>query len=381
MKKIIIIGANNFQNSLILKAKEKGYETHVFAWKCGDVGEKTADFFYPISIVEKEKILTEAKKIKPDAVASIASDLAVITVNYVARGLGLVANSEWSDMVSTNKYNMRQAMSKYGVVCPWYCKLQQGEKIENITSLKYPLIVKPTDRSGSRGIRKVDCYEELCDAVANAQMLSFENTAIVEEFIEGKEYSCECISYDGVHHMLAITEKFTTGEPHFIEIGHMQPANITEKMQGYIRQIVFNALDALHIEYGASHTEFKIDNCGEIRIIEVGARMGGDCIGSHLVQMSTGNDFVGMVIDVASGKQPEIKSFKSKKNAAIRFIMDKNDLSLMDKLNENFQITEIVTLSDKYEEKVTDSSTRYGYFLIFGTSQEKIERKLFTKIV
>ena len=77
MKKIVIIVANSFQNRLILKAKEMGYETHVFAWKCGDIGENTADHFYPISIVEKERILAECKKIKPQAIASIASDLAV----------------------------------------------------------------------------------------------------------------------------------------------------------------------------------------------------------------------------------------------------------------------------------------------------------------
>ena len=93
MKKVVIIGANDFQNPLILKAKELGYETHVFAWKDGSVGEKTADYFYPISIVEKDKILEECKKIKPQAIASIGSDLASITVNYLAHELGLPLNN------------------------------------------------------------------------------------------------------------------------------------------------------------------------------------------------------------------------------------------------------------------------------------------------
>lgn len=93
MKKIVIIGANDFQNPLILKAKEMGFETHVFAWKDGSVGERTADFFYPISIVERDRILKECKKIRPDAVASIGSDLAMLTVNEVAGSLGLPCNS------------------------------------------------------------------------------------------------------------------------------------------------------------------------------------------------------------------------------------------------------------------------------------------------
>ena len=93
MKKIAIIGANDFQNPLILKAKEMGYETHVFAWREGAPGEETADYFYPISIVEREKILEECRRIRPAAVISIGSDLAMLTVNYVAGELGLVCNS------------------------------------------------------------------------------------------------------------------------------------------------------------------------------------------------------------------------------------------------------------------------------------------------
>ena len=109
MKKIVIIGANNFQMPLIKKVKKLGYETHVFAWKEGAVGAKYADYFYPISIVEKDEILEKCKEIKPDAVLSVASDLATITVNYLAEKLGLIGNSLECTRISTNKFNMRKA--------------------------------------------------------------------------------------------------------------------------------------------------------------------------------------------------------------------------------------------------------------------------------
>ncbi|MBR5774211.1 MAG: carbamoyl-phosphate synthase large subunit, partial [Clostridia bacterium] len=109
MKKLVIIGANDFQNQLILKAKSLGYETHVIAWRDGAVGEKSADFFYPISIVEKDAILEECRRIKPDGVCSIASDLAAITVNYVAENLGLPCNATAYTAEQTNKYAMRRA--------------------------------------------------------------------------------------------------------------------------------------------------------------------------------------------------------------------------------------------------------------------------------
>lgn len=93
MKKLAIIGANDFQRQLILKAKDMGLETHVFAWEDGAVGKANADYFYPISIIEKEQILEKCKEIGIDGICSIASDLAVLTVDYVAEKMGLNANS------------------------------------------------------------------------------------------------------------------------------------------------------------------------------------------------------------------------------------------------------------------------------------------------
>ena len=93
MKKLAVIGASYLQEPLIQKAKSMGLETHVFAWAANDVGEKSADHFYPISIVEKDAILEKCREIGIDGGFSIASDLAAITVNHVARALGLPGNS------------------------------------------------------------------------------------------------------------------------------------------------------------------------------------------------------------------------------------------------------------------------------------------------
>ena len=145
MKKIVIIGANSFQNPLILKAKEMGYETHVFAWKDGSIGERTADYFYPISIVEKEAILEECRRIQPDAVATIASDLANITVQYLAEQLGLPHNSDNCIYISTNKFAMREAFSKHGVPTPGFVSVCEGDDYAKaVESMQFPMIVKPT---------------------------------------------------------------------------------------------------------------------------------------------------------------------------------------------------------------------------------------------
>ena len=362
--KIVIIGANSFQNPIILKAKEMGYETHVFAWKSGDIGEKTADYFYPISIVEKEKILEQCKKIKPKAVVSIASDLAVSTVNYLASKLNLIANKPENSKICTNKYEMRKAFKTANIKVPKFIEVGIDE-IVDIDEFKMPIIVKPTDRSGSRGITLVKRKEDLKDAINHAIESSFEKKAIVEEFIYGDEYSCECISYRGKHIFLTTTKKFTTGAPNFIETGHIQPSGLSRTQEEYVKIEVFKALDALKIENGPSHSEFKIDNEGNVNIIEVGGRMGGDCIGSDLVKISTGYDFLKLTLDVSLGKEPILEKSYEPHIAVIKFIFNKEEVDRLDRIKEKFpnSIYYISEISDLNHE-IVDSSSRYGYYIL-----------------
>ena len=372
-QKVVIIGANDFQNPLILKAKEHGYETHVFAWKNNEIGEKTADYFYDISINEKEQILEKCKAIKPCAVCSIASDLAVTTVNYVAHNLGLVSNNPKYSKICTNKYKMRQALEKGNINVPKYLKTGKNLQLSKIVEFNYPLIVKPTDRSGSRGVTLINDSKEIKAAIDNAISYSYEKKAIIEEYIDGDEYSCECISYKGKHHLLAITKKYTTGAPHFIETAHIEPSGLNDEMIKNVEEEIFKALDVLHIEYGASHSEFKINNKGQIKIIEIGARMGGDCIGSDLVQISTGHDFVQYVLDVSLGKELKLKETKDNNIAFIKFIFSKEDIENYKELKETKpELIYFENISEDIEHEIVDSSTRYGFYIIKANNIEEI---------
>ena len=374
MKKIAIIGANDFQNPLILKAKSLGYETHVFAWQDGSIGEKTADYFYPISIVEKDEILEKCKEIGIDAIATIASDLATLTVNYVAEKLGLPGNSLKCTKKSTNKYEMRKAFKEAGVATPGFEIVSSPKDIEKLNDMEYPLIVKPTDRSGSRAITKIYKKEELEEAISKAIENSFEKKAIVEEYIEGNEFSAEGITYNGEHKFLTITRKATTGAPHFIETGHIEPAGLSKEMEEKIYNELTKALTALQITNSATHSEFKITPNGDVRIIEIGARMGGDCIGSDLVQISTGYDFVKMVIDVAMGNKPSFEKVTEPKIAVIRFIFNKKDLEDFERVKK--EAPELIYFVSKIEDisshKVVDSSSRFGFYILACENKEKI---------
>lgn len=371
MKKIAIIGASYLQEPLIEKAKEMGLETHVFAWKSGDIGEKTADYFYPISIVEKEKILEECRRIDIDGICSIASDLASITVNYVAYAMNLIGNTPECVRVSTNKHAMRECFEKNGDPSPKSVKVESVEDLQDI-ELEYPIVVKPLDRSGSRGITKLSNGMGLTEAIERAKEQGFEKYALVEEFVKGQEYSVEYISWEGKHTFLALTQKYTTGAPHFIETGHMEPAPVDETMLIKIKRIVEHALNSLGISYGASHSELKITSDGDVKLIEIGARMGGDCIGSSLVPLSTGIDFVGDVIRVAMGEEPHINRTCSKV-AAVRFVFSQKDLEILRKIRQEH--SEYLVKEDVREitgSEIADSSERFGYYLLTADKKEEL---------
>ena len=365
MSDLAIIGASYLQLPLIQKAKEMGYTTHVFAWAVGDVGEKEADFFYPISIVEKEEVLAKCREIGICGICSIASDLAAITVNYVANALGLPANSMHATSISTNKHLMRQAFEAHGDPSPKSFLVDLDTDFESL-DISFPAIVKPTDRSGSRGIYKVDGREKIKPAVGAALQEGFEKKALVEEYAEGEEYSVEYISYHGVHHFLALTLKYTTGAPHFIEMGHLEPAPVSVEILVKVKQVVEHALDSLALTEGASHSELKIDGDGQIKIIEIGGRMGGDCIGSDLVHYSTGIDFVRAVIDVACGKAPDLKPDQEPQAARVVFIFTEEDKQEFERI-EREEPDRILRVVDKHFDFIghtTDSSNRAGCYIL-----------------
>mgnify|MGYP002621653197 CR=1 FL=1 len=301
MQKIAIIGASYLQLPLVKRAKEMGLYTICFAWEKGAVCKDIADKFYPISIVEKEQILDVCRQEQIDGICTIASDVAAPTVAYVAEQMGLVGNSYECALRANDKYLMRNALQSAGILCPLFQMVKSAEEELN-NAFTYPLIIKPTDRSGSLGVTKVSDVVARKYALQTALEYSFKHEAIVEEYIEGREISVEFISYLGKHYPLQITDKVTTGAPHFVELEHHQPADLTTAQYEEIYAITKRALTALGVTNGASHSEYRITADGKIYVMEIGARMGGDFIGSDLVQLSTGYDFLRGVIEVALGE-------------------------------------------------------------------------------
>ena len=373
MTTLAIIGASYLQRPLVEKAKEMGLRTICFAWAEGAVCKDLVDVFYPISIVEKEHILAICQQEHIDGICTIASDVAAPTVAYVAEQMGLVANTYEASLCANNKWLMRQAFTSADVPCPQHMCVTNVDIDAIQTQMTLPLIVKPSDRSGSLAVNKITDWAQLPAALQEAQTASFKGEAMVEEFIEGREISVEFISYQAKHYPLQITDKVTTGAPHFVELEHHQPSTLSADMYDTIYAITERALNALGITNGASHAEYKITDEGRVYVMEIGARMGGDFIGSDLVQLSTGYDFVRGVIEVALGLF-EVPVLTDNAYSGVYFLSAATS-QVAHFIQQAQQYSTIVQAeqTDAELHQVTCSAERSGYFIYKDTKKFVIE--------
>lgn len=375
-KKLAVIGASYLQLPLVHKAQQMGLEVHCFAWAEGAVCKDVADYFYPIDVKDKKQILDVCQQVGINGIITIAADLPVPTINYVASHMGLISNPDDYSSITTNKFLMRQCFMANGIPSPKFSLIKE-DGFFDINGFNFPLIVKPTDRSGSKGVEIALDFEQLKSAISRAQNVSFKKEAIIEEFVPGREISVESISYKGKHYILQITDKVTTGAPHFVELEHHQPSSLPDDIQSRVKKLVLHALEALHIKYGASHSELKITENGDIKVIEIGARMGGDFIGSDLVKLSTGYDFLKGVIDVAFGEfdAPKITAHK----CSGVYFLSKETEKILPIIQNAEKYPEIVRaeVTDSVLRNIEQSADRSGYFIYQSNNKMKLENGTF----
>jgi len=198
---------------------------------------------------------------------------------------------------------------------------------------------------------------------------------MVEEYMQGPEVSVEIMADEGRIHVLQITDKLTTGAPHFVEMGHSQPSRLPGDTQAAIRDLATRAVQAVGIGNGPAHVEIIVTKDGP-KMVELGARMGGDCITSHLVPLSTGIDMVGSTIRCALGLPMELQP-TLQKGSAIRFIpTDQGVIRDIRGAEEARQIPGVkeITFTKQIGDKageIGSSTDRVGYVIAQGENAEE----------
>ncbi len=347
-KAVLIFGCGPLQKSIINRAKLMGLYT-VGIDPCEDATcRNDVDAFEVVGGQDYEGTCAVVEKYGIDAIVTAATDKPLVMMARIAEKYGFPFYSVETAQWSTDKFQMKLRFMEGGVPCAKGRLVKSAAEVEDF---EYPVIVKPRDNSGSRGVKLCRNKEELEQSMAEALEYSKLDSVLVEEFIEGPEYSIEALHYNAISHsplaisgneptansqqprakVIQFTEKKTTEFPYNVELGHIQPANISEENKQKIREIISKIGAALHFENCPSHTELKINDRGTF-IIETSPRLGGDYITSTLTPLSTGVNMEDELLKIALGEQinpqPEqiqfsgVRFFAFEEGSAIKHVPD-----------------------------------------------------------
>lgn len=385
MKKMMILGAGPLQVPAIKKAKEMGYEVISVDYDENAVGFSLADVKLLVSTLDQEEVLKQALIHQPDVVMTSTSDGPVRTAAYVNEKLGKQPDLSYIDsLCATIKSDMRDRLKENHVPIPAYYAVHDAEEfLAAVKRLVPSCIVKPADNAGSRGVVLLDentdhTEENLLRIYEYSKSNSHNGIVMVEEYMTGPEVSVEAMTVNGVTEIVAITDKSITPPPYFVEIAHSEPSCLPKEVKETVCRITRQAVKAIRLCNGPSHTEIKITKDGP-RIVELAARLGGDFITSRLVPLSTGVDMVGASVELATGAEIDLTK-KKEQGAAIHFIQGSEGILKsieVDKSVYSLPGVEEVSVYKKPGDAVhgtKSSNDRIGHIITSGrTAEEALE--------
>lgn len=385
MKKVMLLGAGNGQMPFLKICKEKGYYVIVVSIDGDYPCFKEADKTYHIDTRNKEEILKAAQQERIDAIITDQTDVSVPAVAYVAEKMGLRGIGYETALKFTDKYEMRKAAKQAGVGVPDFDKattLDEALKISH--RMGFPLIIKPTDSSGSRGVTKINSEEELRTNFDLSKKYSSAGTVIVEQFIEGKEYLVDGFAMGHKYINLDLGEKEYFNVPN-IFVSKMCMFSSAAKETDRVGKMVLEANKKLvtHIglKFGITHAEYLYsEKEDKVYLVEVAARGGGVYLSSHITPAATGFDTNRALIEYAvEGKETDIETLVLDKNVSawVCFSFPDGVISNISGVEETEKTDGVYLLDmhglykDKNVSHLCDDSGKHGPVLIFGESKEE----------
>jgi biotin carboxylase len=364
---ILIFGGGDLQISIIKKAKLLGYKTIVLDPNPNAPGKEYGDKFYNIAGDDFEGTLKVAKIHQIKGVVTAATDHPILMMCRIAEVLDLPFPSFNSCETLLNKGKFKEFL-RINSIKHAKGDVYSFEEITDKSKFNFPVILKPVKNSGSRGVLKCEKEENFDRDISECKPFCNNGQLIIEEFIEGDEISVEAFVTDHIVQIIQITDKVVTSPPYNVELGHIQPSKYEGQKQ-QIKDVLQKIVNKLELNNCVLHPEIKINN-GELTVIEIGPRLGGDNITSLLVPLSTGIDMEALQIDIALGKKIKLNFHYN--HSLISFLNlpeykeVESEISLV-KLQDVFP--DIVDFQSSLKKgdiinPITNSLNRYGYFVI-----------------
>lgn len=379
-KRLLVLAAGILQVPVIKKAKEKGYYVIAVDGDTNAIGLQYADNAICANITDEEIMLEIAREQHVDGVIHPCSEVSMNVMGRINDELGLAGITKEQAIRATNKHLMREAFEKGNAPSPKSILTDNAEDAWEHLQNDFTTdgILKPSRNSGSRGIAKVVRDMNKADFI-NAYNVALDESrdksVLIEQFIEGPEFSIEIIVWNGKVNVLTVTDKKTTGAPHFVELGHNQPSCYSKEDVETLKAAAVAGVKALGVNNCACHAEAKLMN-GKAYLMEIGARLGGDFISTELTHLSTGIDMVAAAINVALGIEPDLSVKEEPKGACIRYFCPKpgrlisvSNTEVLD--DPHVYKKEIYVHEGDIIPEVTSSLSRSGHVIVIEKTPQK----------
>ena len=382
-KRLLVLAAGILQVPIIKRAHEMGIYVIAADGNPSACGLKYADKAIVANITSEEEMLRVAREENIDGVIHPCSEVSMNVMGRINDELHLSGISKEQAIRATNKHLMREAFEAYGAPSPMSRCFTDVEVAWGAFCMDFTgaCILKPSRNSGSRGIAKISSniqMDEFARLFEISKNESRDKQVMLEQFIEGPEFSIEIIVWNGQVNVLTVTDKKTTEAPHFVELGHNQPSCFPAETVEKIKAAAVAGVKALGVNNCACHAEVKVQN-GEPYIMEIGARMGGDFISTVLTPLSTGVDMIAAAVNCALGIEPCLQPTTKPQGVCIRYFCPKpgvlKSISNSEVFNDPHVFEwEIYKKTGDVIPEVTSSLCRSGHVIVTEeTPQQAIE--------
>lgn len=306
MKKILLLGGANTQIPSILTAKKMGYYTITCDYLPDNPGHKFADEYHNVSTTDKEAVLALARELQIDGILAYATDVAAATAAYVSEAMGFPTSPYKSVDILTNKDKFRAFLEENGFCTPrarGYSSVEEAKK--DLENFKFPVMVKPVDSAGSKGVARMDDASQLEELVENALQYSRCKRFIIEEYVEKYRYQIagDGFSVDGklVFRCFANEHFSNKAASPYVPIGESFPYDMPKEVHEKVHAEIQRLLTLLDMKTQAYNFDIRIDKDYNVYLMEVGPRNGGNMI-AQVIEKATGIPFVEYMLKAAMGE-------------------------------------------------------------------------------
>lgn len=362
MKRLMILGGSSNQMPLIRCAKQQGYYVVLCDYSEKNIGRDYADVFYCVSTLDKEAVLDAAKRENIDGVMT-NSEPAMPTCAYVGNKLGLTSNPYESVVTLSRKDLFRKFLRENGFNCPQFCTTDNlHDALDKIHGFEFPLMVKPVDSSGSRGVTRIESREELEVAFDMAISFSKKKRVMIEEYITSShDYMIGGdifvlggkVAFWGLMNSM---RDYAVSE--FVPVGTSFPSYVRPEQFAIIERTIEGVIDVLGITTGPFNLELMFDTNNRLFIIEMNPRNGGNKI-PELLEMATGVDLVKTNIEASLGTQNVKLGQNEEGKYMSTYVLHSSKDGVLDSVRYHDRIRGNVVEIDMYK-KVGDRVERFN---------------------